>query len=413
MLNDRDDKYEGQEESEYHFSDEDVSYEVETETPKPVAAVEQKESIFNRLTRSKRMLISMVVFLVLIFVVYKMVTPTTIPTPSTDITPVRTVAERPSMAQQQPGAQAGAPSIQPPSLIPPTQQTAAALPPAQQPAGPPPAQASPAQQPAMVPPAVTVQPPAMQQQPMPTQVIPSQPTQPADSMMAAQQPGQQPQPASTPIPSQAMPPQQMAQQPISPQPIPPQQTMPTAPMQQAVSPTSGMAAPDAGMAQPAITPPLESQVPGGASAQMAAVASESNRLMNQFQADYAQKLNDYAAQNKAMQDQLQALNSRLAGMESQMTQLIQALTRGQGQGAGAAAPAQAQPQAAEPKIAYNVQAIIPGRAWLRSDSGETLTVAEGDLIKGVGRVTKIDPYDGVVEINTGNRVVSLSYGNGG
>ena len=66
----------------------------------------------------------------------------------------------------------------------------------------------------------------------------------------------------------------------------------------------------------------------------------------------------------------------------------------------------------EIKVAFSVQAIIPGRAWLRSDNGEALTVAEGDTIKGFGRVTKIDPYDGIVEVNTGNKVVSLSYGNG-
>jgi hypothetical protein len=70
----------------------------------------------------------------------------------------------------------------------------------------------------------------------------------------------------------------------------------------------------------------------------------------------------------------------------------------------------AQPEAKSP---YNVQAIIPGRAWLRAENGETLTVTEGDLIKDLGRVSKIDPYDGVVEINTGTKVISLAYGNGG
>src|SRR3990167_11241944 len=85
MLNDRDDKYEGSEESEYHFTDEEVSYEVETESPKPITS-ESKESLLNRLTRSKRMIISLVVFLVLVFAVYKMVTPTST-TPPTDITP--------------------------------------------------------------------------------------------------------------------------------------------------------------------------------------------------------------------------------------------------------------------------------------------------------------------------------------
>jgi hypothetical protein len=59
---------------------------------------------------------------------------------------------------------------------------------------------------------------------------------------------------------------------------------------------------------------------------------------------------------------------------------------------------------------YSVQAIIPGRAWLKSDSGDTVTVAEGDMLRGYGRVTKIDPYDGIVNIDTGGKVVTLSYG---
>ena len=66
-----------------------------------------------------------------------------------------------------------------------------------------------------------------------------------------------------------------------------------------------------------------------------------------------------------------------------------------------------------PRIIYSVQAIIPGRAWLKSEAGDTVTVAEGDMLKGLGRITKIDPYDGVVEIDTGNKIISLSYGTNG
>ena len=59
-----------------------------------------------------------------------------------------------------------------------------------------------------------------------------------------------------------------------------------------------------------------------------------------------------------------------------------------------------------------MQAIIPGRAWLRTENGETITVAEGDMLKSLGRVTKIDPYDGTILIDTGVKVLTLTYGNG-
>ena len=44
--------------------------------------------------------------------------------------------------------------------------------------------------------------------------------------------------------------------------------------------------------------------------------------------------------------------------------------------------------------------------------GEYEHISEGDTVKSLGRVTKIDPYDGIVEINTGRKVISLSYGTG-
>ena len=81
MQNNRDSKYNDQEESEYHFSDEDISYEVEpeeqpeaTQSKAPVAS--KAKGLMNKLSQSKRMIISALVFLVLIFIVYKMVSPT-------------------------------------------------------------------------------------------------------------------------------------------------------------------------------------------------------------------------------------------------------------------------------------------------------------------------------------------------
>jgi hypothetical protein len=108
-------------------------------------------------------------------------------------------------------------------------------------------------------------------------------------------------------------------------------------------------------------------------------------------------------------------------METQLTQVVKgAASKGQSKEAAgntedrAATPGDSsQYEPAAPRIQYSVQAIIPGRAWLKSDNGETITVAEGDIIKGIGRVTRIDPYDGVVEINLGKRTVALSYGTTG
>ena len=363
MLNDREDKYEGQDDSEYHFSDDEVSYQVEP--PEPQKPSPNKESFMNRLTRSKRMVISIVVFLVLVFTVYKMVAPTSPDVANTNI--------------------AAAPAV----VQPPVATTAPAS-------------------------------------------VPTSPNTASSGVIAVNPP-----PANVPPPQQPMtqvaPPVQTAQAPIQP-PVqqPPQQVTSPAPTMVQAPPTTGtvqtttvVTQPSVAMSStppntnPATMPPPPTAAPPAGTAPMATdmsagVSAESDRLANQLQNEYAQRVNDYAAQNKALQDQVQTLNARVAGMETQLNQLVQALTR-QNQAAQNTPPpeaAPAAPVAADSHVAYNVQAIIPGRAWLRSDNGETVTVAEGDVIRDLGRITKIDPYDGIVEINTGSKTIALSYGNG-
>lgn len=50
---------------------------------------------------------------------------------------------------------------------------------------------------------------------------------------------------------------------------------------------------------------------------------------------------------------------------------------------------------------YHLYAAIPGRAWLKSQSGTTLTIAVGSNVPGYGRVTLIEPIKGMVITNKG------------
>lgn len=54
-----------------------------------------------------------------------------------------------------------------------------------------------------------------------------------------------------------------------------------------------------------------------------------------------------------------------------------------------------------PTKKYSVQAVIPGRAWLISTDGATLTVSEGTNIPGYGTVKLIDPQQGRVLTSSG------------
>lgn len=50
---------------------------------------------------------------------------------------------------------------------------------------------------------------------------------------------------------------------------------------------------------------------------------------------------------------------------------------------------------------YSVHAIIPGRAWLKSSSGQILTVTEGDKVSDYGTVAVIDAANGLVRTSSG------------
>lgn len=58
-------------------------------------------------------------------------------------------------------------------------------------------------------------------------------------------------------------------------------------------------------------------------------------------------------------------------------------------------------------LSYNIQAVIPGRAWLIATNGSTLTVREGTKIRGYGMVRLIDSIQGRVLTSSG-RVIKFS-----
>ncbi len=332
MLDNRDEQHHDNEDSEYHFSDDDISYDVEPETPTPPAAEEtvapsgSKGAQFKQLlSQHKRTWISALVFIVLVIIFYKMVVPSNT-APSTNITAPQAPAAMPR-----------------PAPLP----TAAV------------AQPTPAPVPSQVAPAA-----------MPT--VPAVPTTPAAPTM-----------------------------PVS----------PAAP--------AALTTPAAPTVIPVATSPAPAPTAATMDAATAALVSENEKLVNELQTNAEN-------QSKDMQNQINTLTTRVSNLETQLNELVQILTHGT---AGASpssltsttttmpTPAPTDTSAssddASVPVNYTVQAIIPGRAWLKSDDGEVVTVAEGDPLKGMGRVTKIDPYNGVVEINTGNKIVSLSYGSGG
>lgn len=286
MADEREDRYEG-EEDEYHFSDEQMNYDVEGEAHKMTESpIPEKESLFtkfSKITPRRRAMITGVVFIVLIGLVYKMLSPS-----SSDIP---TEFASPSTAQQQ---------------------------------------AAPAQ--------------------------PAKPTPPPPTVVVEQPPAVAPAPVATTQPTP------------SPQPSQPEQVAETKQL-------------------------IE---------KLAFLEQQNAAIMNLLQTEYAQKMSDFEMQSSLARGKMDEMSKRVNRIEGTLNQVTQMLQEGA-----------AKPQAhmkADTKMIYSVQAIIPGRAWLKSDAGDTVTVAEGDILKNYGRIARIDPYDGIVQIDTGNKMITLSYG---
>ncbi len=53
------------------------------------------------------------------------------------------------------------------------------------------------------------------------------------------------------------------------------------------------------------------------------------------------------------------------------------------------------------KLRFFVQAIIPGRAWLKDNENRIVSVSKGDTVPGFGKVVAIDPRGGFVTMSSG------------
>jgi hypothetical protein len=371
MVDEKDDSYESHEEGEYHFSDDQANYDFDMDSPKkaePLSAQtpplsSAKEAALQKLSQHRRMVVGLVVFIVLISVVYKMLTPAGNEKPPTEFAPPVAKVTKPAA---------------------PTKPETPA-----------------ASQLAQTAPATPLPAPALGA-PLPATLTPPTTT----PVMAEQAVAQMPMTAPLAPTQQATP---STQVPVSPS------AEVSQPLAVQVNPASAPSSPVVMAAAPS-APPADANTKNIMD-RLASLEQQNAALMNLLQTEYAQKMADYETQNTMTRGKLEEVTKRLNRMDTALNQISQALQGSSGSpGAGImderaipAAPVAAM-KVMEPKGVYTVQAIIPGRAWLKSESGETVTVAEGDILKNYGRITKIDPYDGVVDIDTGNKMITLSYG---
>ncbi len=114
--------------------------------------------------------------------------------------------------------------------------------------------------------------------------------------------------------------------------------------------------------------------------------------------------------NKAvstLQQNITALSATVQDLSNQVKSLKEAQLAELAREAEREAKARAKPKA-KPKVTKSdaspnitVHAIIPGRAWLRTPDGKTITVTEGDSVSEFGKVLKIDAPNGQVITTSG------------
>ncbi len=109
-----------------------------------------------------------------------------------------------------------------------------------------------------------------------------------------------------------------------------------------------------------------------------------------------------------LQQELATLSATVQDLSAQVKTIKDAQLAEEARAAQREAAAKAKPKSkpkavtksdASPNI--SVHAIIPGRAWLRTQDGKTITVSEGDAIAQYGKVLKIDAPNGLVITTSG------------
>jgi intracellular multiplication protein IcmG len=132
--------------------------------------------------------------------------------------------------------------------------------------------------------------------------------------------------------------------------------------------------------------------------------------MKTVSTNLAQSVSQAQFQNQTDITNLESSVSKLSDSLKQVTATVTTLSNAvyqqqQAQRQAAYARQQASEKAAaaiRQRRDYFVDAVIPGRAWLKGIDGSTITVAVGNKLPGYGTVLSINPYSGVVKTSAGD-----------
>lgn len=125
------------------------------------------------------------------------------------------------------------------------------------------------------------------------------------------------------------------------------------------------------------------------------------------------RLDHLAQQQSDVQSSIQSLDTEIANIQTLLTNLTTQVAqvsdevRNLGVSQEKFIQSQTQPVKKEaakkeaPKAIYYVRAVIPGRVWLTTPEGTTLTLGVGDKLVGYGLVASINVEQGIVTFSSG------------
>lgn len=180
---------------------------------------------------------------------------------------------------------------------------------------------------------------------------------------------------------------------ITPTPIPVQQPavvpsqIPTTPVQPSLPVSQSVSMPDSAGQYAEMKSNLSSLVVGQEN-----INTQVATFNNQFE-DVESKINQ-------LTDQVSKLNQIITGLNDKLENQAKVIEHLSAKQTNAVAR-QHRDRGERRVIRYYIQAVIPGRAWIVSQDGDTLTVREGSRVPGYGMVRLIDPNQGRVLTSSG------------
>jgi intracellular multiplication protein IcmG len=158
--------------------------------------------------------------------------------------------------------------------------------------------------------------------------------------------------------------------------------------------------------QPLVTPPVSTETP---------VIKQKLQDLELSQYNLRSELNAANSRLDTINNTMNSLNEKIATLTQGITRLSETV-EAQANRLTLMTAMQKKPKVVHkrnhfkpnfPRVVYNIQAVIPGRAWLIASNGSTLTVREGSEISGYGVVRLIDAAQGRVTMSSG-RVIRFS-----